>query len=77
MEFLDVGAMIYFLRKVVWFVPDFTVEEYRDRLRALHDQIQASGPFVSCARRFLIEARKPGHAGGWGTPVNRSGQAGG
>jgi SAM-dependent methyltransferase len=59
MEFFDVGAMIYFLRKVIWFVPDFTVDKYRDRLAALHEQIQAEGPFVAYSRRFLIEARKP------------------
>ncbi|RKT53694.1 class I SAM-dependent methyltransferase [Saccharothrix australiensis] len=59
MEFLDVGAMVYFLRKVIWFVPDFTVEKYRDRLAALHERIQADGPFVAHSRRFLIEARKP------------------
>ncbi|ROP35898.1 class I SAM-dependent methyltransferase [Saccharothrix texasensis] len=60
MEFFDVGAMVYFLRKVIWFVPDFTVEKYRDRLEALHERIQADGPFVAHSRRFLIEARKPG-----------------
>ena len=58
MEFFDVGAMVYFLRKVIWFVPDFTVEKYRDRLVALHEHIQADGPFVAYSRRFLIEARK-------------------
>ncbi|HTU74463.1 MAG TPA: class I SAM-dependent methyltransferase [Trebonia sp.] len=58
MEFLDVGAMVYFLRKVIWFVPDFTVERYRDRLRALHERIGADGAFVAYSRRFLIEARK-------------------
>jgi SAM-dependent methyltransferase len=58
MEFFDVGAMVYFLRKVIWFVPDFTVERYRDQLRALHERIAADGPFVAYSRRFLIEARK-------------------
>ena len=58
MEFFDVGAMVYFLRKVIWFVPDFTVAKYLDRLQALHDQIQANGPFIAHSRRFLIEARK-------------------
>jgi SAM-dependent methyltransferase len=60
MEFFDVGAMVYYLRKVIWMVPDFSVDRYRDRLRELHDQIQARGSFVSTVRRFLIEARKPG-----------------
>jgi SAM-dependent methyltransferase len=58
MEFFDVGAMVYFLRKVIWFVPGFTVEEYRDRLKALHERIEADGSFVAYSRRFLIEARK-------------------
>lgn len=59
MEFFDVGAMVYFLRKVIWFVPDFTVERYRRRLQDLHEQIRQDGPFVAYSRRFLIEARKP------------------
>jgi SAM-dependent methyltransferase len=58
MEFFDVGAMVYFLRKVIWFVPDFTVEKYRDRLSVMHERIQAGGPFVAYSRRFLIEARR-------------------
>lgn len=52
-EFLHVAAVVVYLRKVVWIVPGFTVEEYRDRLRAL------PMPFVAWSRRFLIEAREP------------------
>ncbi|MBP2335034.1 SAM-dependent methyltransferase [Saccharothrix coeruleofusca] len=59
MEFFDIGAVVYFLRKVIWFVPDFTVEKYRDRLATLHERIQAEGAFVAHSRRFLVEARKP------------------
>jgi SAM-dependent methyltransferase len=58
-EFNDVAAVIVFLRKVIWTVPDFSVNRYRDRLAALHQQIQEHGPFLSHAQRFLIEARKP------------------
>ncbi len=58
-HFDDIGAVVYFLRKVIWMVPGFTVERYRDRLRELHEQIQAQGPFVAHTSRFLIEARKP------------------
>lgn len=57
-EFRDVGAVIYFLRKVIWIVPGFTVEGYRGKLEALHDQIQRHGPFLATTRRFLIEAVK-------------------
>ena len=57
--FDDVGAVVYFLRLVVWIVPGFTVAAYRDRLRDLHEQIERDGPFVAHATRFLIEATKP------------------
>ncbi|RSO05383.1 SAM-dependent methyltransferase [Streptomyces sp. WAC 06783] len=59
MEFFDIGAVIYFLRKVIWMVPGFTVDGYRDRLRELDAKIRAEGPFVAHSTRFLIEARKP------------------
>jgi SAM-dependent methyltransferase len=56
--FSDVGAVVYFLRLVIWIVPDFTVEKYRDRLLALHREIETRGPFVAHATRFLIEVTK-------------------
>lgn len=58
-EFNDIGAVVYFLRKVVWMVPGFTVEAYRDQLRRLHDRIQREGPFVTYSSRTLTEATKP------------------
>jgi SAM-dependent methyltransferase len=58
-EFFDIGAVIYFLRKVIWTVPDFTVQRYRERLRELHERIDADGPFVAHSARVLVEARKP------------------
>jgi SAM-dependent methyltransferase len=61
MEFRDIAAVVHFLRKVIWIVPDFTVDGYHDRLRVLHEQIESDGPFVATSVRFLIEARKPTH----------------
>jgi SAM-dependent methyltransferase len=58
-EFFDVGAVIYFLRKLSWVVPDFPVTKYRDRLRKLHEQIHTEGSFVTHSSRVLIDARKP------------------
>jgi SAM-dependent methyltransferase len=58
-EFYDIGAVIYFLRKVIWIVPGFTVDAHRDRLRILHERIEAEGPFRATTTRYLIEARKP------------------
>jgi SAM-dependent methyltransferase len=57
-EFCDVGAVVYFLRKVIWIVPGFTVESYQAKLRELHEHIQRNGPFLATTTRFLIEAVK-------------------
>ncbi|GGU40997.1 methyltransferase domain-containing protein [Streptomyces daghestanicus] len=62
MEFHDIGAVVHFLRKVVWMVPGFTVEAYEPRLRALHRRIADEGPFVAHSTRHLFDARKPSTA---------------
>lgn len=56
--FYDVGAVVYFLRLVIWIVPGFTVERFGERLQAMHDHIAREGAFVDFATRFLIEATK-------------------
>lgn len=61
-EFFDIGAVIYFLRKLIWTVPDFTAEPYYSRLRELHDLIEAEGRYVTHPTRVLVEARKPGRS---------------
>ena len=43
MEFLDIGAIVYMLRKCVWWVPDCTVERYSDQLRQLDRHIREHG----------------------------------
>jgi SAM-dependent methyltransferase len=53
MVFHDVGAVVYFLRLVVWIVPDFSLEKYGDRLRTM------PMPFYATSTRFLIEASAP------------------
>jgi SAM-dependent methyltransferase len=57
--FFDIGAVVYFLRKVIWTVPDFSVEKYRERLIQLHRYIEEYGSFTSHSQRYLIEATKP------------------
>lgn len=59
MEFYDIAAVVHFLRKVIWIVPDFTVERYRPQLWKVHQEIEANGVFPTRSTRFLIEARKP------------------
>nr|WP_188959674.1 methyltransferase domain-containing protein [Modestobacter marinus] len=58
-EFSDVGAVVHFLRKVVWTVPGFSVERYRPQLAEVHRRIERDGVFVSWSQRYLIEARRP------------------
>ncbi|MER7678237.1 class I SAM-dependent methyltransferase [Streptomyces sp. NPDC096934] len=58
-EFFDIGAVVHFLRKVIWMVPGFTVDRYLPQLRSLHERIEAEGPFVAHSTRLLVEARKP------------------
>jgi SAM-dependent methyltransferase len=62
-EFFDVGAVTYFLKKVLWTVPGFTVSGYAEPLARMHAHILAHGSFVCHAHRVLIEVRKPG--GSW------------
>jgi len=57
--FDDVGAVVHFLRKVLWTVPGFSVDAYRPQLAAMHERIRTQGPFVSHSERFLIDASKP------------------
>jgi hypothetical protein len=58
MEFFDIGAVVYILRKCVWWVPDFTVERYRDTLERLDAHIRNHGAFVAHSTRTLVEARR-------------------
>jgi SAM-dependent methyltransferase len=57
--FTDIGAVVYYLKAVPWQIPDFTVQSYRDRLRAVHDRIVAGGPLRIPGPRFYVEARRP------------------
>jgi len=58
--FYDVGAVVYFLRKVPWTVPAFSAEAYKRQLSTMHALIEREGCFVAHSRRFLIEAKKMG-----------------
>ncbi|GLY94394.1 class I SAM-dependent methyltransferase [Actinoplanes sp. NBRC 103695] len=57
-EFLDVGAVVYILRKCVWWVPEFSVDRYREALHRMDAHIRARGAFVTHSTRTLIEAAR-------------------
>ncbi|WP_198969646.1 class I SAM-dependent methyltransferase [Xylophilus sp. ASV27] len=58
MVFHDVGAVVWILRKCVWWVPDFSVRSYLDALRALDERMRRGEPLVAHSARHLIEARR-------------------
>jgi SAM-dependent methyltransferase len=58
MEFFDIGAVVWVLRKCVWWVPDFSVERYRGKLLELDRLIRREGRFVAHSTRHLIDARR-------------------
>jgi SAM-dependent methyltransferase len=58
MEVHDVGAVVWLLRRCVWWVPDFTVETYRSTLERLDAGMRTGRPFVAHSTRHLIEARR-------------------
>jgi SAM-dependent methyltransferase len=57
MEFFDVGAVVYILRKCVWWVPDFDVDRYEGVLRRIDRTIRTEGPIAAHSTRHLVEAR--------------------
>ena len=58
MAFLDIGALVYYLKVISWQVEDFTPTRYTDQLWKIHTQIQTSGAFESLQHRFLIVCRR-------------------
>jgi SAM-dependent methyltransferase len=59
LEFVDIGAVVYYLKVISWQVSGFTIEKYYDKLARIHNLIQETGSFVVSEHRFFIEAQKP------------------
>lgn len=58
MEFFDVGAVVWILRKCVWWVPDFDVNRYSERLLEMDETLRSEGVFVAHSTRHLMRARR-------------------
>lgn len=59
MAFYDVGAVVWMLRKCIWWVPGFSVEKYLSQLAELDRGMRSGEPFIAHSSRHLIEARRP------------------
>ncbi len=58
-SFLDIGAVVYYLKAIPWMLEDFTVEKYRSRLLTMHEHIHKHGSFTVKDQRLFIEALRP------------------
>jgi hypothetical protein len=58
-RFDDIAAVVFYLKAVSWSIPGYSLEKYRDRLRALYEDASA-WPVVTRGHRFLLVASKPG-----------------
>jgi SAM-dependent methyltransferase len=58
-EFLDVGALVFYLRAIPWEFPHFSVDRDREALRAIDAEIRRTGSFRVTAHRLLVTARRP------------------
>lgn len=58
LRFLDVGAIVYYLKVIEWQIPNFDVEIYRESLKRIHQMIQKDGHLAVQGHRFLIIAQK-------------------
>jgi SAM-dependent methyltransferase len=58
-EFADIGMLVFYLRIIPWQVADFSVEKFRPKLYAIHEDILAHGPLQVHDHRILVEVRKP------------------
>lgn len=59
LEFVDIGAVVFYLKVISWQVSGFTIEKYHDKLASIHNLIQETGRFVVAEHRFFIEVQKP------------------
>jgi len=56
--FVDIGAVVYYLKAIPWQVKNFSTETHKEPLILLHNIIERQGQFVATAHRFLIIAHK-------------------
>jgi hypothetical protein len=59
-SFTDVAAIVYYLKAIPWLVDGFSVETHLAYLLALQDRLERGEGLVFEARKYLVEARKPG-----------------
>lgn len=57
-RFLDIGAIIYYLKVITWQIPGFKIEENSGKLNLLHEKIKTENGFATKQHRFIIMGEK-------------------
>lgn len=57
-SFTDIGALVYYLKAVPWYVPDFSVNTHLKYLLSLQRQLEKGKALTFTIGRYLIEAYK-------------------
>ena len=57
-EFLDIGAVVYYLRAIPWEAPGFSVDGHHEQLKEIHQEIQRAGSLRVTAHRLLVIAQR-------------------
>jgi len=57
-RFLDIGAIIYYLKVITWQIPGFKIEENLGKLKELHQKIKKESGFSTRQHRFIIVGEK-------------------
>jgi len=58
-RFFDVGAIVFYLAKIPWAIPGFSVEKYFNQLYEINNIIQEIGYLDVSNHRFFLKAYKP------------------
>jgi SAM-dependent methyltransferase len=58
MEFFDIGAVTWILRKCPWWVPDFSIDTHHEQLLEVDRVIRRDGAFLAHSTRHLLRARR-------------------
>lgn len=56
--FLDIGAVLYYLKAIPWQVEGFDPATHKEGLVKIHNIIQQQGKFIATAHRFIIITKK-------------------
>jgi hypothetical protein len=58
LTFIDVGAVVYYLKAVPWLVANFSVETHLKYLLKLQSQLEDKKILSFAAKKYIIETRK-------------------